>query len=189
VVEKVDPEDTSHGEVPGTSAHEKRLADAVPDVIVKASSESEGSPTPPALDPTTPEAETVTSQIPETRLERVDTIPTEEDTHPQAHQSSPSDPLPDSVETVPDVAILTEPVSANNDPLPQDDIDDDEFGEPEQGADDFDEFVEEQDDMGDDDFGDFDDGFQEPSANDAEAAPTDEIATPQPSYLPSVVCA
>ena len=34
VVEKVDPENPSHGEVPGTLAHEKRLADAIPDEIV-----------------------------------------------------------------------------------------------------------------------------------------------------------
>jgi hypothetical protein len=186
VVEKVDPEEASHGEVPGTSAHEKRLADAVPDVVMKAS-DSKDSPTPPALDPTPPETDTIVSEIPETRLERVDSVPAEEDTHPQAHQSSPSDPLPDSVETVPDASTSTETVSASHDPLPQDDRDDDDFGEPEQGADDFDEFVEEQDDMGDDDFGDFDDGFQEPSAEDAEAAPTDGIATTQPPSLPSVV--
>ncbi|KAJ5748526.1 uncharacterized protein N7511_010222 [Penicillium nucicola] len=187
VVEKVDPEEASHGEVPGTSAHEKRLADAVPDVVMKAS-DTEGSPTPQALDPTcpTPETETITSEIPETRLERVNTLPTEEDTHPQAHQSSPSDPLPDSVETVPDASVSTETVYASHDPLPQDDIDDDDFGEPEQGADDFDEFVEEQDDMEDDDFGDFDDGFQEPNAEDAEPTLTDGTATPQPPSLPSV---
>ncbi|KAJ6081780.1 hypothetical protein N7499_006654 [Penicillium canescens] len=163
VVEKVDPEEASHGEVPSTSAHEKRLADAVPDVT-----------------------DTTVSEIPETRLERVDSVPAEKDTHPQAHQSSPSDPLPDSVETVPDASTSTETFSASHDPLRQDDIDDDDFGEPEQGADDFDEFVEEQDDMGDDDFGDFDDGFQEPSAEDAEAAATDGTATTQPPSLPSV---
>ena len=33
VVEKVDPEAPSHGEVPGTSAYEQRKADAVPDII------------------------------------------------------------------------------------------------------------------------------------------------------------
>ncbi|KAJ6044151.1 uncharacterized protein N7446_002347 [Penicillium canescens] len=184
VVEKVDPEEASHGEVPGTSAHEKRLADAVPDVVIKAS-DSKDSPTP-ALDPIPPETDTTVSEIPETRLERVDSVPAEKDTHPQAHQSSPSDPLPDSVETVPDASTSTETFSASHDPLRQDDIDDDDFGEPEQGADDFDEFVEEQDDMGDDDFGDFDDGFQEPSAEDAEAAATDGTATTQPPSLPSV---
>lgn len=36
IVEKVDPDSPSHGDVPGTDAHEKRKADAVPDLIVQA---------------------------------------------------------------------------------------------------------------------------------------------------------
>lgn len=36
VVEKIDPEQPSHGDVPGTHAHQLRLADAEPDVIIKA---------------------------------------------------------------------------------------------------------------------------------------------------------
>jgi hypothetical protein len=36
VVEKVDPDTPSHGEVPGTDAYKIRQADAAPDVIVKA---------------------------------------------------------------------------------------------------------------------------------------------------------
>lgn len=36
VVEKVDPDTPSHGEVPGTDAYKIRRADAVPDVILKA---------------------------------------------------------------------------------------------------------------------------------------------------------
>jgi len=35
VVEKVDSSTPSHGEIPGTLAHEKRAADAVPDVVKK----------------------------------------------------------------------------------------------------------------------------------------------------------
>lgn len=35
VVEKVDPEQPSYGDVPGTHAYEVRAADAVPDVVVK----------------------------------------------------------------------------------------------------------------------------------------------------------
>lgn len=55
------------------------------------------------------------------------------------------------------------------------------------GDEDFDEFVEEQDDMGDD-FGDFDDGFQDPSVEVAEEAPTEGSITPQqPQVPPSVV--
>lgn len=33
VVEKVDPSSPSHGDVPGTAAHSKRQADAVPDIV------------------------------------------------------------------------------------------------------------------------------------------------------------
>ncbi|KAI9706004.1 MAG: hypothetical protein M1836_005410 [Candelina mexicana] len=36
VVEKVDPSSPSHGDVPGTEAHQLRKADAVPDVVLKA---------------------------------------------------------------------------------------------------------------------------------------------------------
>lgn len=36
VVEKVDPAQPSHGDVPGTHAYELRAADAIPDVILKA---------------------------------------------------------------------------------------------------------------------------------------------------------
>ena len=36
VVEKVDPTSPSHGDVPGTAAHSKRQADAVPDVVMQA---------------------------------------------------------------------------------------------------------------------------------------------------------
>ena len=39
-VEKVDPAEPSHGEVPGTDAHAKRLADAEPDAVVRASGSS-----------------------------------------------------------------------------------------------------------------------------------------------------
>ncbi|KAH7390885.1 hypothetical protein DE146DRAFT_146380 [Phaeosphaeria sp. MPI-PUGE-AT-0046c] len=50
IVEKIDPEQPSHGDVPGTHAHQLRLADAEPDVIIKAPEppqrkSEEGSPT------------------------------------------------------------------------------------------------------------------------------------------------
>ncbi|KAJ5834734.1 hypothetical protein N7447_000760 [Penicillium robsamsonii] len=181
VVEKVDPDELSYGEVPGTLAHEQRLADAVPDVVIKAS-DSEGSPTPPALDPTPTELDGSATNIPETRLERVDTIPTGEDvpSHSQAHTSSTSDTLPDTVETVPDVSIYDTDLE-NKDLSLEDEMNDHHGYEKQEAGDDFDEFVEEQEDMGDDDFGDFDDGFQEPSA---EEAPTDETAAFQQAPAP-----
>jgi hypothetical protein len=36
IVEKIDPDQPSYGDVPGTHAHQLRLADAEPDVVVKA---------------------------------------------------------------------------------------------------------------------------------------------------------
>ncbi|KAJ5410276.1 uncharacterized protein N7487_004635 [Penicillium crustosum] len=181
VVEKVDPDEPSHGEVPGTLAHEQRLADAVPDVVTKVS-DSEGSPTPPTSHPTPPEVDGTLTEIPETRLERVDTIPADEDlpSHPQAHTGSASDTLPDTVETVPDVSIDDTDLETKDLSL-EDDMNDDHGYEKQEAGDDFDEFVEEQEDMGDDDFGDFDDGFQEPIA---EEAPADETAAPQQANAP-----
>jgi hypothetical protein len=35
VVEKIDPSSPSYGDVPGTAAYEKRLADATPDLVLK----------------------------------------------------------------------------------------------------------------------------------------------------------
>lgn len=42
VVEKVDPASSSHGDVPGTAAHSKRKADAVPDVITQVPEDETG---------------------------------------------------------------------------------------------------------------------------------------------------
>ena len=36
VVEKIDPDEPSYGDVPGTPAHQQRLADAAPDEVIKA---------------------------------------------------------------------------------------------------------------------------------------------------------
>ncbi|KAG0159142.1 hypothetical protein PDIDSM_6663 [Penicillium digitatum] len=181
VVEKVDPDEPSHGEVPGTLAYEQCFADAVPDVVTRAS-DSEASPTPLAFDPTPPEIDGTSTEFPETRLEWVDTMPTEEDLppHPQAHTSSTSDTLPDKVETVPDISIHDTDLGTKDLSL-GDDMNDDHGYEQQEGGDDFDEFVEEQEDMGEDDLGDFDDGFLEPST---EEAPTGENAAPQQSHAP-----
>ena len=43
VVEKVDPNSPSHGDVPGTAAHTKRQADAVPDLVLQAPQRDEAS--------------------------------------------------------------------------------------------------------------------------------------------------
>lgn len=43
VVEKIDPDSPSHGDIPGTDAYQMRLADATPDVILKNPDPSKGS--------------------------------------------------------------------------------------------------------------------------------------------------
>lgn len=100
VVERVDPEHPSHGDVPGTDAYDKRRADAVPDVVTTAP-ESGGTP---ELNPEPEPNDAVDSTaVPETVVSQVET-PTEEEpeSRPHAHRRRPSDALPDSVETVPD---------------------------------------------------------------------------------------
>lgn len=160
VVEKIDPESPSYGDIPGTEAYDKRQADAVPDVVTKVSSDLDSVLPPPAVDRESPDsiASNASNQsIPETRLSRVDTIPAEGDlpSRPRAHSRSPSDAMPDTVESIAD---NPSPGLAEDEDAFDGANDEDDFG------DDFDEFVEEQGGMGDDDFGDFDDGFQEPEA-------------------------
>lgn len=69
VVEKVDPEVPSHGEVPGTDAYLQRLSDATPDVILKNPDPSRGTKY-------TPSAKHIshgsTASIPETVVTRAD---------------------------------------------------------------------------------------------------------------------
>ena len=154
--QKIDTASPTHSEATGTEAHE--------DAVSGPETSAEGQP------------------IPETKVSQVDTSQPEEElpSRPRAHRRSPSDALPDTVETVPDPHLPVDFPAAQKAP-PQDDFDDD------QGAgDDFDEFVEEQDDMGDDDFGDFDDGFQEPSA-DVVDAPPEGSTVQQPHAPPNIV--
>lgn len=190
MVEKVDPEEPSYGDVPGTEAYEKRQADAVPDIVLKAS-DSETSPASPSADDASPDTNSAShssQSIPETRLSRVDTMPSEDEpsSGPRAHKRSPSDATPDVVETVPDTPTSPDATGPEDTSSQEATPEDHEATQNvEQGAaDDFDDFVEEQDDMGDDDFGDFDDGFQEP---DAEVDDTTTTASQQPPALPSVV--
>lgn len=181
MVEKLDPESPSYGEVPGTEAYEKRQADAVPDVVKK-TNDSDDTQAPASADHASPQTNSSSQSIPETKVSRVDSLPTEEDipSRPRAHRRSPSDAMPDVVETVPDTAIPDMPLSHEGAVQGTEGQDG--------GGDDFDEFVEEHDDMGDDDFGDFDDGFQEPSDEVAEAPRAGSITPQQPLAPPSVVC-
>ena len=165
-VEKVDPASPSYGEVPGTEAHVKRLADAVPDRVTIA---SDAQPTRASRFPDTTSEETKISDrpVPETRISRVDAYPTTGETSSQtrAHRAAASDAQPDSVETIPDTSLseLPSPIYPDQQNSISQDVTDEQVEEEDQVVDDFDGFVEEQDPMGDDEFGDFDDGFQEPN--------------------------
>jgi len=100
VVEKIDPSEPSYGEVPGTHAYEMRKADAAPDRILKISEDGQRSP---SFDLEPPEHSSVPGPIPETRLSHVDSLPIDgESSGPRAHMRHPSDPVPDSIETVQD---------------------------------------------------------------------------------------
>lgn len=92
VVEKIDPGEASHGEMPGTPAYEARVADAAPDAIVKAGEEA---PTPP------PEL-ALPGPVPETLLTRVESPTDCPSPSFTPRRRSPSDALPDAEETVPD---------------------------------------------------------------------------------------
>lgn len=105
VVEKVDLDQPSHGDIPGTSAYELRRADAVPDIVVKAS-ESDAAPIPESVSilTDTPVPETLLSQVnsptndeePSPQVSSDDT----EESQPHAHRAKPSDPQPDQTEAV-----------------------------------------------------------------------------------------
>ncbi|PYH84084.1 hypothetical protein BO82DRAFT_278078 [Aspergillus uvarum CBS 121591] len=196
VVEKVDLDQPSHGDIPGTPAYELRRADAVPDVVVKAS-ESDAAPIPESVSilTDTPVPETLLSQVnsPTNDEEQSPQVSSDdnEESQPHAHRAKPSDPQPDQTETVtaapPGKSGFYSPASHRSHTRRRSTVTGEEFGEEETpggGADDFDDFTEGQDDMGDfddADFGDFDDGFQEPSA----AVPVD-VEVSQPPTPPSV---
>ncbi|EYE98020.1 DUF5102 domain-containing protein [Aspergillus ruber CBS 135680] len=198
VVERVDPEHPSHGDVPGTDAYDKRRADAVPDVVTTAP-ESGGTP---ELNPEPEPNDAVDSTaVPETVVSQVET-PTEEESEsrPRAHRRRPSDALPDSVETVPDAPDLqSSPATSVEQESSaiigydqqkmdgENNIDDNGTAMPgalpedeDDAVDDFDDFAEEQEEMGDDDFGDFDGGFQEPEEVVEAEAMYEGASTPAP---------
>jgi len=100
VVEKVDPEIPSYGEVPGTPAHEKRVADAVPDLVVRSGSRSRSSITRSRAGSTPGDL-----PIPITKVERVDSAPRHgEIPGTKAYELRKEDAKPDLVEEVADTA-------------------------------------------------------------------------------------
>jgi hypothetical protein len=96
LVEKVDPSSPSHGELPGTIAHEKRAADAVPDLIIKTGERSPRTRSRPASTPGD-------LPIPVTRVEKVDSEPSHgEVPGTEAFEMRKEDAEPDIVEEVGD---------------------------------------------------------------------------------------
>ena len=196
LVEKIDPSSPSHGEVPGTLAHEKRAADAVPDMVVKAGGRSP-SPSTRSRAGSTPGD----LPIPTTKVEKVDSEPSHgEVPGTKAFELRKKDAEPDIVEEVGGVPskIVQSPLDSERltesgsptSPAARSSIASharrkssgagrkavtDEYNEEEDGTDDgfgddFDDFEEGEEDA---EFGDFDDGFQEP-----ESAPAPQPVAP-----------
>jgi len=99
VVEKVDPSSPSHGEIPGTEAHDKRLSDAVPDLVVKSGERSRSSSVRSRSGSTPGDL-----PIPVTKVEKVDSKPAHgEIPGTKAFELRRGDAQPDIVEEVDDV--------------------------------------------------------------------------------------
>lgn len=213
LVEKVDPNTPSHGDVPGTPAYDQRKADAVPDFVMKMPEHGESRLPSPTLAPSEPNS--ADAPVPETRLSRVNSLPSEEPmSGRRAHSRSPSDALPDSTETIPDspgkllfystgchgrLTNAGSPTSLQNSSAhggharrrstltKGDNAEGGQVVVDQEPVDDFDDFAEEQDEMGEDDFGDFDDGFQGPGEIAADEAMDEASMTPQQSATPPSV--
>ncbi|KAI5295049.1 hypothetical protein KEM52_002511 [Ascosphaera acerosa] len=99
VVEKVDTATPSYGEDPTSPAYKARLADAAPDYIFQSDGQSHVSEVLTQEPESTGEGPTTAPiAVPETRVSRVDTLPTREKTR-ILHKRNPSDAEPDVVET------------------------------------------------------------------------------------------
>ncbi|KIW74736.1 hypothetical protein Z517_11506 [Fonsecaea pedrosoi CBS 271.37] len=192
VVELLDPESPSYGEVPKTSAYIQRQMDAVPDVILKnpepgrlhhytdeEGGEGEGSSSSPNV------------PVPATIVTRVDSFPAHgEVPGTEAHKKRTLDASPDITEKKGHGAgspILNRSLNATrrrSTSHDDDDDDDDNDGNDRNDndfGDDFDDFEEGAQAGAEDDFGDFDDGFEEPET--IESPPL--VSTSQSSSIPA----
>ncbi|TVY59189.1 hypothetical protein LSUE1_G007841, partial [Lachnellula suecica] len=208
VVEKVDPEAPSHGDVPGTLAHEQRAADAVPDVVVKSGSRSRSSSRPSSANSTPGD-----QPIPTTKVEKVDSTPSHgEVPGTKAFELRKEDAEPDIVEEVGDAPGKNEPAPSTSERLTRSgsptvpgarsqtishirrksslggkkapaataEYNEDEDGSDGGFGDDFDDFEEGEEDA---EFGDFDEGFQE--AEPAAAPPPQQSLPSTPLFVSS----
>ncbi|KIX07655.1 uncharacterized protein Z518_02308 [Rhinocladiella mackenziei CBS 650.93] len=189
VVEKVDPESPSYGEVPGTSAYLQRQMDSAPDVILKSPKPGERSSY--SEDDTTSRPRSTSNiSIPETVITRADTVPTLGDARATELRKKPvldaaaeisesksqgagSPKLDRSMRSSRRRSTLQNDNDGNDD-----DNDGNEFG------DDFDNFEEGAQTGADDDFGDFDEGFQKPEAE-AETVDPPPVSTSQNNSIPA----
>ncbi|KAL8853558.1 MAG: hypothetical protein Q9221_001544 [Calogaya cf. arnoldii] len=198
VVEKIDPDTPSHGDIPGTEAFNKRQADAVPDVILQSPNAKSSFPDNVLDSSVHPEV-----SVPKTIVTKVDEEPSHgEVPGTEAYDMRAGDAEPD-VETKGDPTSLPtssshrsslpspkprpsairrdSPIAADGGfgPMPSnDDGASDGASSDEQephhttAGDGFgDDFVDFEAQGDDDDFGDFDDGFEQPSTAPEPAAP------------------
>ena len=194
VVEKIDPTSPSHGDIPGTAAHEIRKADAVPDMVLKAPEPGSRSPSP-TRSRSRSNSTPGDLPIPKTKVTKIAGDPSHgEVPGTLAYKKRLEDAEPDAIEQIRGKSLeesLTffEPLTDSGLPTASvnrsmklstglesksNDEDGDVEGEDEFG-DDFDDFEEGA--AGDDDFGDFDEGFRE----------QDETGSKPPSLRPSEV--
>ncbi|RAL63212.1 hypothetical protein DID88_004290 [Monilinia fructigena] len=139
VVEKIDPDTPSHGEVPGTPAYEKRKADAVPDLVLDSTPGRSRSNT---LNPTTRSRAGSTPgdlPIPKTVVERVDSVPSHgEVPGTAAYELRKEDAQPDDIVEVSDVPESSSPtlsLQGRSSPVPAKTVVEDEYNEEEDGDD------------------------------------------------------
>ena len=101
VVEKIDPSSPSYGDVPGTAAYEKRLADAAPDLVLKSPVPGKQAAAFPLFSDIDGAERTQPPQvpIPETVITRVDSLPGHGDVEETAaHDMRRQDAEPDVLE-------------------------------------------------------------------------------------------
>jgi len=104
VVEKLDPDTPSHGEVPGTPAHEMRMADAVPDIVIRASPRGSRTSSVSGVSRSRAGSTPGDRPIPRTKVERVDSKPAHgEVPGTEAYEKRAQDAQPDIIEEVGDI--------------------------------------------------------------------------------------
>lgn len=212
VVEKIDPESPSRGEVPGTNAYTMRQADSVPDMVIKVPEQDHIS-----IGNTRARAGSTPGDlpIPTTRVERVDDTPSHgEVPGTEAYEKRREDAVPDVVEQIGgdapgkhspttsfsrDLTRSGSPTLENNrsSSLDAESAPIEITPEPEttdnNGADDVDKDEDEDDGGFGDDFDDFEEGDEDAEFGDfddgfpeTEAVPTPP-AQPIPTLAPSFV--